>query len=272
MSRSGCFNCGSTEHSLHACPLPRDYAQINEARDAWRDREPAASGSNLRLHESEAAIARQLDFIDRFRPGTISNDLRYALGFSQWSTDFPYLHRFLTFGYPPAYWVREGAPTPQERMRARLLSRESEESEKWELVDLLKMEEEIAPFDGNSKATTTAAYTFSPRKGLRQADPNARLVKSVYYQTSLFDSDRLPCCFPDRLPDLVRTDAPPVPAPPASVIPAVPPIKIPPWRLPGAFGPAPVLSRPQFPSAPTQIKRQRLEEVEAVDADMDLSD
>lgn len=169
--------------------------------------------------------------------------------------------------------VREGAATPQERMKARLLSNESEQ---WELVDLLKMEEELAGTQDN--ISTTAAYTPSPRKGLRQADPNAKLVKSVRYETSLFDSDRLPCCWPDRLPDLIRDDDPtPTPRPTTTRIPTpLPPAKVPPWRLPGAWGlpasPVRPLRQTFSPALQTHVKRQRVEHPESVEEDMECSD
>lgn len=97
-----CWNCDSPDHELFGCPNPPDHAHIAQNRQAFLDQR-VASGiqntmRNTRLHDAEASRSQRLNFIARFRAGSVSPDLREAIGFSEHAPDFPWLYNFLEWG------------------------------------------------------------------------------------------------------------------------------------------------------------------------------
>lgn len=87
-----CFNCDKDSHSLRDCPEPRNMKKVNKARNEFNRKD-------LRYHDDNE------NEYGNMVPGTISDELRSALGLSP--TQIPlHVYRMRLFGYPPA-WVEE---------------------------------------------------------------------------------------------------------------------------------------------------------------------
>ena len=92
-SRNACFNCDKDNHSLRDCPEPRNMSKVNKARNEFNRRE-------LRYHDdNDNEYANMI-------PGTISDELKSALGILS-SNQIPlHVYRMRLFGYPPG-WIEE---------------------------------------------------------------------------------------------------------------------------------------------------------------------
>ncbi|KAF8322860.1 uncharacterized protein EI90DRAFT_3077625 [Cantharellus anzutake] len=147
ISKRSCFNCGSTFHSFHACPDPRDPARIALAREELKELRPSTFRFGYRIHEWYEQRDKVLKWVDEFSPGKITvPELREALGLEDdelrdalemnedWAVrvlqrredELPwYAGRdegcdggMLKWGYPPGYYSIED---PYEAMRRRIL-------------------------------------------------------------------------------------------------------------------------------------------------------
>ncbi|KAF6083560.1 zinc finger CCHC-type containing 8 [Phyllostomus discolor] len=97
-----CFNCGSEEHQMKDCPMPRNAARISEKRKEYLDAcgEASGQGSQQRYHADEVE-----ERFGRFKPGVISEELQDALGVTDKSLP-PFIYRMRQLGYPPG-WLKE---------------------------------------------------------------------------------------------------------------------------------------------------------------------
>ncbi|XP_036907879.1 zinc finger CCHC domain-containing protein 8 isoform X2 [Sturnira hondurensis] len=97
-----CFNCGSEEHQMKDCPMPRNAARISEKRREYLDAcgEASGQGSQQRYHTDEVE-----ERFGRFKPGVISEELQDALGVTDKSLP-PFIYRMRQLGYPPG-WLKE---------------------------------------------------------------------------------------------------------------------------------------------------------------------
>ncbi|XP_069922248.1 zinc finger CCHC domain-containing protein 8 isoform X1 [Oryctolagus cuniculus] len=97
-----CFNCGSEEHQMKDCPMPRNAARISEKRKEYMDACGEANNQNFqqRYHAEEVE-----ERFGRFKPGVISEELQDALGVTDRSLP-PFIYRMRQLGYPPG-WLKE---------------------------------------------------------------------------------------------------------------------------------------------------------------------
>ncbi|XP_054450409.1 zinc finger CCHC domain-containing protein 8 [Pteronotus mesoamericanus] len=97
-----CFNCGSEEHQMKDCPMPRNAARISEKRKAYLHAcgEAGGQGFQQRYHADEVE-----ERFGRFKPGVISEELQDALGVTDKSLP-PFIYRMRQLGYPPG-WLKE---------------------------------------------------------------------------------------------------------------------------------------------------------------------
>ncbi|XP_047417316.1 zinc finger CCHC domain-containing protein 8 isoform X1 [Sciurus carolinensis] len=97
-----CFNCGSEEHQMKDCPMPRNAARINEKRKEYMDACGEANNQSFqqRYHAEEVE-----ERFGRFKPGVISEELQDALGVTDKSLP-PFIYRMRQLGYPPG-WLKE---------------------------------------------------------------------------------------------------------------------------------------------------------------------
>lgn len=97
-----CFNCGSEDHQMKDCPMPRNAARISEKRKEFLDACGETSSPTLsqRYHEEEVE-----ERFGRFKPGVISEELQDALGVTDKSLP-PFIYRMRQLGYPPG-WLKE---------------------------------------------------------------------------------------------------------------------------------------------------------------------
>ncbi|KAL1697614.1 hypothetical protein GGG16DRAFT_41615 [Schizophyllum commune] len=114
-SRSRCFNCGSPEHILAACPDPisRPLVALSRLMHDFYRGSASASGSGGRLWVVEEWRGQRLRWLDEFQPGEVRGEgLREALG-----TDGqrPWLANMMIWGYPPGWY---SADDPRKRVCA----------------------------------------------------------------------------------------------------------------------------------------------------------
>ncbi|XP_075391106.1 zinc finger CCHC domain-containing protein 8 [Tenrec ecaudatus] len=97
-----CFNCGSEEHQMKECPMPRNAARISEKRKEYMDAFGEANSQSFqqRYHAEEVE-----ERFGRFKPGVISEELQDALGVTDKSLP-PFIYRMRQLGYPPG-WLKE---------------------------------------------------------------------------------------------------------------------------------------------------------------------
>ncbi|XP_066116768.1 zinc finger CCHC domain-containing protein 8 [Saccopteryx bilineata] len=97
-----CFNCGSEDHQMKDCSMPRNAARISEKRKAYLEACGETNNQNFqqRYHADEVE-----ERFGRFKPGVISEELQDALGVTDKSLP-PFIYRMRQLGYPPG-WLKE---------------------------------------------------------------------------------------------------------------------------------------------------------------------
>ena len=106
-----CFNCGNFGHNVQDCPEPRDFARISANRKDFVSKFVSPISGNLkstkcRYHGDESVEKR----FEGFKPGTISDNLKEALGLGQ--QDLPlHIYRMRYHGYPPGYLPKAARPS-----------------------------------------------------------------------------------------------------------------------------------------------------------------
>lgn len=97
-----CFNCGSEEHQMKECPMPRNAARISEKRKEYMD---ACGEANSQSFQQRYHAEEVEERFGRFKPGVISEELQDALGVTDKSLP-PFIYRMRQLGYPPG-WLKE---------------------------------------------------------------------------------------------------------------------------------------------------------------------
>ncbi|KAL1732117.1 hypothetical protein EV714DRAFT_207599 [Schizophyllum commune] len=270
-NRSRCFNCGSPEHILAACPDPISrplVALSRQMHDFYRG-SASASGSGGRLWVVEEWRGQRLRWLEEFQPGKVRGEgLREALG-----TDGqrPWLENMMIWGYPPG-WC--GVEDPRERVRA--------------IIEGCTEPEEYHPDESfavyHDEGVEDVSFTSLPpeedSEPAQHAEPDVLTPQEpqmprrwAKYPPDLFSSDHLsvyngftlplfdkmpppsfswdappqpPSGFPPPLPP-----GPPPPPPAGSPPPLPPPDSSPPPPTPDLPSPPPPPSRPPPPPPPS---------------------
>jgi predicted nucleic acid-binding Zn-ribbon protein len=105
-----CFNCGSTLHELSRCPQPRDRARVRRAIQEFKEEKAELGidddrGNRGRLHDTSADLQARTEWLEKFQPGRVSEELSQALGGAAGTVgqepDWPWFARMAFWGYPP---------------------------------------------------------------------------------------------------------------------------------------------------------------------------
>ncbi|KAI5897794.1 uncharacterized protein SCHCODRAFT_02720935 [Schizophyllum commune H4-8] len=274
-SRSRCFNCGSPEHILAACPDPISrplVALSRQMHDFYRGN-ASASGSGGRLWVVEEWRSQRLGWLDEFQPGEVrSEGLREALG----NDGQPWLENMMIWGYPPGWYSAED---PRERVRA--IIEGDTEPEEFQADESFAVHHDEG-VEGVSFTLPSSEDTSEPAQD--KEDVRAPSVPKssqaprrwAKYPPDLFSSDHLsvyngftlplfdglpppPCSWDAPLPQPPSGLPPPLPPgspppPPPGSPPPLPPPGLPPSPppLPDLLSPLPLPSTP--PPVPSQTQ------------------
>jgi zinc finger CCHC domain-containing protein 8 len=130
-----CFNCGEPDHSVSACPAPRNNALIALSRqlhEFFRAHDRSDGPTDLHgLQAQNDWQMQRLAWLEECCPGHVyGRDLREALGLESEPNgadcdedDLPWLKNIAMWGYPPG-WV--AADDPKEAIRRRILREDTE--------------------------------------------------------------------------------------------------------------------------------------------------
>ncbi|OSD08323.1 DUF836-domain-containing protein [Trametes coccinea BRFM310] len=155
-----CFNCGSPDHVLTACPEPFDRALVSLSRQLFNFYRGEAGGPFQRIHEVEEWRQQRLRWLDEFEPGQIKGSvLREALGLEDGDPGerVEWLRNMAFWGYPPG-WV--GPRDPRERVWELLAGAASEDTDE---------ECEFTIIGDEEEERVLLTHTASPPRA-RQAD------------------------------------------------------------------------------------------------------
>lgn len=110
-----CFNCGSPDHSVPACPFRRDKELISLSRQYFNFyKELRGAVDHPRIYLAEGWRQQRLEWLNTFQPGQIKGPLlREAIGFGEGE----WLRNIATWGYPPG-WI--SVLDPRDKVRARI--------------------------------------------------------------------------------------------------------------------------------------------------------
>ncbi|BGP29182.1 hypothetical protein JCM10296v2_000920 [Rhodotorula toruloides] len=221
-----CFNCGSSDHSLSSCPFHHDREAIAGNRALYASRRSvlsllSRSGTTApkRLTDGPQPASeweKFLDYLERFKPGVVSQELRRALGRgtragAMTTEEWPWMGRLLEWGYPRGWTMLGGEVDPFTRMRERITAGASEDA----VNDLDDVDDlEIYISDENQRSRLYASRSDSPSAAPPPPQPPP--------PPPLFN---LP-------PTPPRPNSPPPPPPPGT--PPLPPPSPPPPPLPPA--------------------------------------
>ncbi|EKM82381.1 hypothetical protein AGABI1DRAFT_104391 [Agaricus bisporus var. burnettii JB137-S8] len=114
-SQSLCFNCGSPDHAVSACPFRRNNDLISLSRQYYNFyKELRDVTDHPRIHLAEGWRQQRLEWLENFQPGQIRGSLlREAIG----PGDGDWLRNIATWGYPPG-WI--SASDPRAKVFARI--------------------------------------------------------------------------------------------------------------------------------------------------------
>ncbi|KAI0351490.1 hypothetical protein OH77DRAFT_1524029 [Trametes cingulata] len=269
-----CFNCGSPDHVLSACPEPIDRALVSLTRQLFNFYRGDSGGPFSRIHEVEHWRQQRLSWLDEFEPGQIRSPLlRNALGLHE---DDPgerveWLRNMACWGYPPG-WV--GKCDPRERVWELIAEGGNEESdEECEFRIVGDADEERLELPRKQSMFAPEAEETERQDSPGSSDTDRRWAR---YPDTYFLWSKLPVYKGSTLPALGSDDSTPRPAGSAvsstytadrqalwqSILAGSvqmdesPPLataklsKVPPWRLPGAVGSEPLPPEPAAPPPP----------------------
>lgn len=214
-SKRNCWNCSSPHHSAQSCPLPRDTTLITLNRQAYQTDNPITPGRGIRLGggDDQDERIRMRQFVELYRPGVVSGELRKALGCTA-GEEYPWFVKMRTVGYPPGFVWYEGETREVLLVPVVLFSTLSNGSWSffldpleiakdrigrdlnWSDVDLLAIydEPETAPLN-----PIPPLPSHLPPPPPSDPPPPPGQLRVVHYTTALFNSDTLPVYIPDRL-------------------------------------------------------------------------
>lgn len=97
-----CWNCGQADHELSACPEPKNYQNIQEARKEFLEHQQNNFSMNnaSRYHDDAEDDPR----FKNFKAGKISDRLREAMGLKPHQLPI-HIYRMRTHGYPPGHII-----------------------------------------------------------------------------------------------------------------------------------------------------------------------
>jgi zinc finger CCHC domain-containing protein 8 len=109
-----CFNCGSPDHAVSSCTTTPNYELISLSRQLFNflqsQRNNNRTGESERIHIVEAWKQQRLHWLEVFNPGQITGSLlREALGLRDGEHDGEWLRNMAIWGYPNG-WVAERDP------------------------------------------------------------------------------------------------------------------------------------------------------------------
>ncbi|GAA5974781.1 hypothetical protein JCM21900_000444 [Sporobolomyces salmonicolor] len=224
-----CFNCESPDHTLAACPFKRDPLAVAANRAAYQAEHGSGGAPQRRLNDFSPSTGEEdpterlrfLSFLDRFRPGVVSEDLRNALGMDgeegrTTTEEYPWTGRIRDHGYPAGWTWEEGEADPMEQVRARVEARRTRDEVEWEDIAVL----EIYGEDKGSPPSASPATPLAPPD--REPDP---LPPPPPRDTRPPPPDEPP-------PPLPRDPPPPLPPGPPPPLPSDPPPLLPRRRAP----------------------------------------
>jgi zinc finger CCHC domain-containing protein 8 len=123
LGTSRCFNCGSPDHIVSACPTPLNRQLISLSRQFFNFIQSSRGITDFqRIHIVEEWRQKRLQWVDTFEPGEIRGSLLLdALG----SDDGDWLKNMAVWGYPKG-WV--AVTDPREHVRQLI---EKEYADSW---------------------------------------------------------------------------------------------------------------------------------------------
>ncbi|KAI0340032.1 DUF836-domain-containing protein [Trametopsis cervina] len=276
-----CFNCGSPEHAVSACPDPFDHKLVSLSRQLFNFFKGEATTEFLRIHELGEWKRQRAEWLETFEPGKIQGPLlREALGLSDGDEGeyVEWLENMGLWGYPRG-WV--GDKDPRLRVWEILAERASGgsgdadqdqdglfiygEEGNSELVVLASRPPEVSEVSSEDVSEDVEGARSSPRRW-------------ASYPGTYFSSSRLPIYNGMSLPPVGDSVAPPsttfssdryalwnsitddksLPPPPP------PPPNVPPPPLPPMSAPPPLPPPPPIPLSSLSDEEGEL--------DMELSD
>ena len=271
---NSCFNCGSINHHVGACPLPRDRLRISLSRQYYQFFKDDSSSRQERFVDAFEWRKQRLEWVGEFEPGIIKNQLlRLALG-----DEDTHLKNMAIWGYPKGWFsVRDPRSVMKERILNHCdLSNPHDEDPFFIIGDKVELLPSWTPDNGVEKSTN------------RLSEPTGDPQRWARYPPAYFNTDTLPVYTPSF--KHTETQAPSRPnqdncsstfTPDRQQLWAMivsgrmalendgAQSSIPPWRLPGAFSehtnssssqienivlapPLPARSPPPLPPAPPQ--------------------
>ncbi|KAF9469386.1 hypothetical protein BDZ94DRAFT_1279286 [Collybia nuda] len=272
LGKSRCFNCGSSDHIVSACPSPADRQVISLSRQLYNFTQASRGILEFkRIHIVEEWRQKRLEWLETFEPGEIRGlELKDALG----AGEGDWLRNMAVWGYPKG-WVSEC--DPRKRIRRLIWNESSDggdddsESEPFLIFgDNDKVEvvhTNIAVYDIDTENDDdddgTSASSLDDSVSISDSTPK----RWAEYPASHFASHLLPIYNGLQLPPIshrgIRNNIPP---PPSGEPPPLPPQPPPP---PPIDEPPPLPSLP--PSTPLQPP-QDISSIDDEDVDMDFSD
>ncbi|KAJ3576880.1 hypothetical protein NP233_g129 [Leucocoprinus birnbaumii] len=292
-----CFNCGSPDHSVPACPFRRDKELISLSRQYYNFyKELRGVVDHPRIHVAEGWRQQRLEWLDTFQPGCIQNPLlREAIGFG----DGDWLKNIATWGYPPG-WISHQDP----REKARLIICDEHLDDGYErsgdpfyiFGDTDEAEDVSKNITPTSENTPGDRLTNSNNQD-PPSDPSSKPTRWATYPSTYFSSDLLFAYARQEAPPSSSLewnavfdsednyfyqlygqpppppeDPPPIPPPPpSSAPPPIPPPPSSPPHLPPKTLPLTALP-PAVVLPPRQIPVNQITSSSEDEADMDISD
>lgn len=146
VGKSRCFNCGSPDHIVSACPSPADRQLISLSRQLYNFTQASRGVLEFkRIHVVEEWRQKRLEWLEIFEPGEVrGSGLRDALGTSEGH----WLKNMALWGYPKG-WV--SVRDPREHVRQLIWNESSDGSD-----DDLELEPFFI-FDDNKVETVGAS-------------------------------------------------------------------------------------------------------------------
>lgn len=132
-----CFNCGSEDHGIAACPKPKDPKEINRRKEEFQK---ACGGTPRRNHGPNVRLFEASDYstnkkFNAFKPGIVSAALRKALKLGDTEIP-PWVYSMRNCGYPPG-WLKEA-----EVMESGLVVKEDGEVNELNKIDISEEQEQ----------------------------------------------------------------------------------------------------------------------------------
>jgi len=189
-----CFNCGSPDHAVSACPESYNHQLVSLSRQLFQFFKGDSGGEFFRIHELEEWKRQRIEWLESFEPGQIRGPLlREALGIQGEDTGkyVEWLSNIAIWGYPKG-WVSH--KDPRLRIWEIILERaESGVPDAEDSVPLFIYGEQDAPEEVILRPSAGLPST-EPSDDESKADSAEPIVLTrwVEYPETYFSSSRLP--------------------------------------------------------------------------------